>query len=140
MRCCRTCNQKTLTPSRKPELAKELTKSFGASVRKPFAALKLSRTVYLYRSVVKDESALILRMKEITQTRVHFGYRRVHVMLRREGFKDNHKRVYRLYREQGLSLRHKRPKRDKAAKLRQPKTSAQRVNQVEHGLCGRQPV
>jgi len=80
--------------------------------------------------VVKDESALILRMKEITQTRVHYGYRRVHVMLRREGFKDNHKRVYRLYREQGLSLRHKRPKRNKAAKLRQPKTTAQHVNQM----------
>lgn len=86
--------------------------------------------MYLYRSVVKDESALILRMKEITQTRVHYGYRRVHVMLRREGFKDNHKRVYRLYREQGLSLRHKRPKRNKAAKLRQPKTTAQHVNQM----------
>ena len=86
--------------------------------------------MYLYRSVVKDESALILRMKEITQTRVHYGYRRVHVMLRREGFKDNHKRVYRLYREQGLSLRHKRPKRNKAAQLRQPKTTAQHVNQM----------
>ena len=94
------------------------------------AALKLSRTVYLYRSAAKDESALILRMKEITQTRVHYGYRRVHVLLRREGFKDNHKRVYRLYREQGLSLRHKRPKRNKAAKLRQPKTSALHTNQM----------
>ena len=76
----------------------------------------------------------MLRMKEITQTRVHYGYRRVHVMLRREGRccqqRDNHKRVYRLYREQGLSLRHKRPKRNKAAKLRQPKTTAQHVNQM----------
>ena len=57
-------------------------------------------------------------------------YRRVHVMLKREGFKDNHKRVYRLYREQGLSLRHKRPKRNKAAQLRQPKMLAQRINQI----------
>lgn len=71
-----------------------------------------------------------MRMKEITQTRVHYGYRRVHVMLRREGFKDNHKRVYRLYREQGLALRHKRPKRNRAARLRQPKTLAQHVNQI----------
>ena len=49
-----------------------------------------------------------MRMKEITQTRVHYGYRRVHVLLRREGFKDNHKRIYRLYRAEGMSLRYKR--------------------------------
>jgi putative transposase len=54
-----------------------------------------------------------MRIKEITQTRVHYGYRRVHVLLRREGFKDNHKRIYRLYKAQGLSLRYKRPKRNK---------------------------
>jgi len=48
----------------------------------------------------------------------------VHVMLRREGHKDNVKRVYRLYREEGLSLRLKRPRRNRAAKLRQPKQLA----------------
>lgn len=42
---------------------------------------------------------LIMRIKEITATRVHYGYRRVHVLLRREGWKDNHKRVYRFYRQ-----------------------------------------
>ena len=61
-----------------------------------------------------------MRIKEITQTRVHYGYRRVHVLLRREGFKDNHKRIYRLYKAQGLSLRYKRPKRNKAAQLTRP--------------------
>ncbi|MET3376928.1 transposase InsO family protein [Variovorax boronicumulans] len=65
-----------------------------------------------------------MRVKEITQTRVHYGYRRAHVMLRCEGLKDNHKRVNRLYREQGLALRHKRPKRNRAARRRQPKTLA----------------
>lgn len=43
---------------------------------------------------------------------VHHGYRWGHVLLQREGFKDNHKCVYRLYREEGLSLRLKRPKRN----------------------------
>jgi len=71
---------------------------FGASMRKACAVIKLSRVVYLYQSHARDSSALVMRMKEITQTRVHYGYRRVHVMLRREGFRDNHKRVYRLYR------------------------------------------
>jgi putative transposase len=59
-----------------------------------------------------------MRTREITQVRTHDGYRRVHVVLQREGWQDNHKRVYRLYREQGLSLRLKRPKRNKAAKNR----------------------
>lgn len=53
-----------------------------------------------------------MRIWEITQVRVHYGYRRVHVLLQREGWQDNHKRVYRLYREQGLSLRLKRPRRE----------------------------
>ena len=51
-------------------------------------------------------------------------------MLRREGYRDNHKRVYRLYREQGLSLRHKRPKRNKSAQRRQPKAVAQAINDI----------
>jgi putative transposase len=69
-------------------------------------------------------------MKEITQSRIHFGYRRVHVMFRREGFRGNHKRVYRLYREQGWSLRQKRPKRNNATQLRQPKKFALHINQI----------
>ena len=122
--------KKALAPALKRDLAKGLPDRFGTSVRKPCAALKLSRTVYLYRATAKDSQVLVHRIKEIEQTRVNYGYRRVHVLLRREGFEDNHKRVYQLYREQGLSLRHKRPKRNKAAKLRQPKTTAQHANQM----------
>jgi hypothetical protein len=60
---------------------------YGASMRKACAAIQLSRVVYLYQSAARDNTALVMRMKEITQTRVHYGYRRVHVMLKREGFK-----------------------------------------------------
>jgi len=119
-----------LKPSRKRELATDLMMRYGASMRKACAAIGLSRMVYLYRSAERDSAALAMRIKEIAQTRVHYGYRRVHVMLKREGFKDNHKRVYRLYRDLGLSLRHKRPKRNKAAQLRQPKALAQHINQI----------
>jgi putative transposase len=51
-------------------------------------------------------------------------------MLRREGWRDNVKRVYRLYREQSLSLRLKRPKRNKSARLRQPKQLVTAMNQI----------
>lgn len=46
-------------------------------------------------------------MKEIAETRVRYGYRRVHVLLRREGWTVNHKRTYKLYKELGLQLRSK---------------------------------
>jgi putative transposase len=90
----------------------------------------MSRTVYVYKSRARDSSMLLMRIREIAATRVHYGYRRVHVMLQREGFKDNHKRVYRLYREEGLSLRLKRPKRNKSARLRQPKHEVTAINQI----------
>jgi putative transposase len=97
-------------------------------MRKACAVIKISRVVYLYKSNARDNSALVMRMKEITQTRVHYGYRRVHVMLRREGFRDNHKRVYRRYLVQGWSFRQKCPKRNKAAQVRQPKKLALHIN------------
>lgn len=59
-------------------------------------------------------------MREITQTRVHYGCERVFVVLRREGWRDNHKRVHRIYKEEGLSLRHCRPRRSRSARRRQP--------------------
>ena len=49
------------------------------------------------------------RIKEIAETRVRYGYRRVHVLMRREGWLVNAKRVCRLYREMGLQLRNKSP-------------------------------
>jgi putative transposase len=92
--------------------------------------LRMSSSVYRYKSRARDSSVLRMRIKEIAATRVHYGYRRVHVLLQREGFEDNHKRVYRLYREEGLSLRLKRPKRNKSARLRQPKHEVTAINQI----------
>lgn len=54
-------------------------------------------------------------MHEIASTRVRYGFWRIFVLLRRDGWRVNHKRVYRLYKEEGLNLRSKRPRRHKAA-------------------------
>jgi len=54
-------------------------------------------------------------MREIANTRIRFGFWRIYVLLRREGWKVNHKRIYRLYKAEGLNLRTKRPRRRKAA-------------------------
>ena len=53
------------------------------------------------------------RMREIAATRVRYGYRRLHVLLRREGWALGRNVVWRLYREEGLALRSKRPRRRK---------------------------
>lgn len=103
---------------------------FGCSQRNALRVVKMSASTYLYKPVKTDDQALTMRIKDITATRVHYGYRRVHVLLRREGYLDNVKRVYRLYRQEGLSLRLKRPRRNKAAKLRQPKALAHAINEI----------
>lgn len=103
---------------------------YSASQTQACAVLRISRSVYGYRSRARDARPLVQRIKEIAATRVHYGYRRVHVLLRREGWRDNCKRVYRLYRAEGLSLRHCRPRRNKSARLRQPKQLVRSVNEI----------
>jgi len=68
------------------------------------------------------------RMLAIARERPRFGYRRVYVMLRREGFRVNHKRVYRLYRAEGLAVRKRKRKRINATQ-RQPHPLPTRPNQ-----------
>jgi len=62
-------------------------------------------------------SALQLRIREIAEARRRFGYRRIHVLLRREGWKVNHKCVWRLYSQEGLAVRTKKRKK-RASHLR----------------------
>ena len=70
------------------------------------------------------------RIKEIAETRVGYGYKRIHILLRREGWEINAKRVYRLYTEMGLQLRRKTPKRRVKARLREDRQNAIGANEV----------
>lgn len=54
-------------------------------------------------------------MREIAEVRVRYGMWRIYTLLRREGWKDNHKRIHRLYKLEGLNLRSKRPRRNRAS-------------------------
>ena len=66
-----------------------------------------------------------MRIRDLAAARVRYGYRRLHVLLQREGWSVNHKRVYRLYRQAGLSLRLKtRQKRIRALRVPQPSPTA----------------
>ena len=70
-----------------------------------------------------------LRINEIAKVRVRYGYKRIHVLLRCEGWQVNHKRVYRIYCEEGLNLRVKRPKRRRSAAQRLQRLAAVRPNE-----------
>jgi putative transposase len=74
-----------------------------------------SRAGWYYPPKENNDAPLLRRMEEIAATRVRYGFWRIYVLLRREGWQVNHKRVYRLHRQAGLNLRRKRPRRRKAA-------------------------
>ena len=74
--------------------------------------------------------ALEFAIKEIAETRVRYGYRRVHVLLRREGWVINMKKTRRIYNELGLQLRNKHPKRRVKAKLREDRQEAVGPNDI----------
>lgn len=71
----------------------------------------ISRSLYRYRSRRPDSTALRQRIAELATLKRRYGYRRIYLRLRREGWEVNRKRVYRLYREAGLAVRRRRRKR-----------------------------
>ena len=100
------------------------------SIRRACSVLRFRRSTYHYKSRRPSQAALRKRIREIAETRVRYGYRRIHVLLEREGWQVNHKRVYRLYVEEGLQIRNKRPKRKVAAKLREDRRAPTAPNEV----------
>ena len=103
---------------------------WAVSIRRACALLEVDTSTYHYKSRRPDQASLKNRIREIAATRVRYGYRRVHVVLQREGWGVNMKLTYRLYRELGLQLRNKAPKRRVKAKLRDDRTVAARPNEV----------
>ena len=83
--------------------------AYRIGTRRSCEVVGLHRSVYYYKSV-KDDRVLRQRIRDIAEVRVRYGYRRIYILLRREGWHVNHKKVYRIYCEDGLHLRHKRPR------------------------------
>lgn len=104
--------------------------SWQVSIRRAGRALPVARSTYHYRSRRTEKASFINRIKEIAETRMRYGYRRIHVLLKREGWNVNLKRIYRLYKELGLQLRNKTPKRRVKAKLRDDRRPATRTNEI----------
>jgi putative transposase len=84
-------------------------RDFG--VTRACGLLQISRSLYRYRSRRAGCSGLRERIQQIAETKRRYGYRRIYIRLRREGWPVNRKHVYRLYREAGLAVRRRKRKR-----------------------------
>lgn len=102
---------------------------YKVSQKRACRVIMLQRASWYYRSRKDEQAALRMRIKEIAAVRIRYGYLRIHVLLKREGWKINHKRVYRLYREEGLNLRAKRPRKRVSATPRIGRSVITEMNQ-----------
>ncbi|QXF12238.1 IS3 family transposase [Sphingopyxis terrae subsp. terrae] len=112
------------------QLVDDIRSTWQVSIRRACSVLRSERSSYHYRGKGADQADLKQRIKELAETRVRYGYRRIHMLLQREGWAINGKQVYRLYKEMGLGLRNKPSKRRVKAKLREGRCAASRVNDV----------
>src|SRR5215467_5382105 len=119
-----------MKPVRKREMVHDIRRAWQVSIRHACQALPVDRSTYHYRPKRSGQAVLMKRIKEIAETRVRYGYHRIHVLLRREGWLVNSKRVCRLYREMGLQLRNKTPKRRVKGKLRSDRATARSANDI----------
>ncbi len=117
-----------VAPMRRRIALPHLRAAYKVSERRACRVLAVCRATVQYRSVKSDDPVLRMRIKEIAAARICYGCPRVHVLLRREGWKVNRKRVYRIYREEGLSMRNKTPRRRKCAVIRRERQPIVAVN------------
>jgi putative transposase len=98
------------------------------SQRRACALVGIAPRVYRYASRRPDDAKLRQRLKEVSSERRRFGYRRLHILLQREGIEVNWKRLYRIYKEEKLTVR-KRGGRKRALGTRAPMAIPQGANQ-----------
>lgn len=104
----------------------QIKQEYAFSERRACGLMMLAVTTYRYRSQRSDEP-LRTRLVELAREKPRFGYRRLHVLLRRSGERVNHKRLHRMYREAGLMIR--RRKRKHCVRVGQPLRNWTAANQ-----------
>ena len=113
-----------VTPAARRRAVQHLRDRFGLSERRACRLVDASRSMVRYESC-RDDETLRTRLLELASERPRYGYRRLHLLLCREGFAVNHKRVRRLYRQEGLMVRRKKRKRVAQANRRKRQVATQ---------------
>ncbi len=80
----------------------EVRAEYQTSARRTCRLLQFPSSTYFYKSRRDPFTEVRMRLRELASSRPRYGYRRLWVLLAREGFKVGHKLVYRLYKEEGL--------------------------------------
>lgn len=119
-----------MRPARKRKLVDLVCVDWNVSIRRACAVFLVDTSTYHYKARRPGQAHLEQRIREICETRVRYGYRRVHVLLRREGWMINQKKTRRVYSELGMQLRNKTPKRRVKAKLREDRRAAVAPNET----------
>lgn len=101
----RDAGKKLLTPSSRRTAVTWAIEQKDYSQRRACRLVGIEPKTYRYRSRRPDDGALRRRLRELAAERRRFGYRRLLILLRREGIVANHKRLYRVYTEEGLTVR-----------------------------------
>jgi putative transposase len=96
-----------VTPAAKREAVAHPRSAFDMSERRACTVIGCVRMTVRYHSRRPDDAGLRQRLRALAHERRRFGYRRLHILLRREGFLVNHKRLFRLYRDERLMVRHR---------------------------------
>ena len=117
-----------VTPVARREAAAHLCQTYVVSQRRACRTIGADRTSVRYRSRRPDDGATRARLRELAAARRRFGYRRLHILLRREGAHMNHKKLRRLYREERLQVR-RRGGRKRALGTRAPMSIPQGPDQ-----------
>src|ERR1700724_1723872 len=114
-----TAWKKMVTPAAHREAVAHLRTAYEMSERRPCRIIGCDRASVRYQAKRPDDAPLRERLRALAHERRRFGYRRLHVLLRREGYVVNRKRIYRLYREERWRVR-KRGGRKRALGTRAP--------------------
>jgi len=118
-----------LTPAAQRHLVNRTKVAYEVSERRACSTFCVARSTIRYQSVADEQVSLRMRIREIANVRVSWGYPRIWVQLRREGWQVNRKRVYRLYREEGLCMKRQKPRRHRSSSTRVPPPSATHANE-----------
>jgi putative transposase len=100
-----------VTPAARKPVVPYLREEWRMTERRACGLLSVCRMTVRYEPRRPDDTVIRVRLRELAAVRRRWGYRRLGVLLRREGLLVNHKRVYRIYREEGLSVRRRKRKR-----------------------------
>lgn len=94
-----------MTPAARREVVAHLKKTYEVSERRACHTTGTDRSSARYRSIKPDDTPIRERLRALSAERRRFGYRRLHILLTREGMLMNQKKLRRLYREEGLQVR-----------------------------------